>query len=222
MVKKIGWISSIFFIFSSPSFSNDLNDLCESLMSRYKEVRSYQCTYQAKTYYEGKQTETLMRYSYLSPNKIRMDIEKPKKGAVLIYNPGISNLVKVRPFPKLKFFVLNYALNDKKVSSDSGGTVDRSGLIHRAETICQLLQKRINKDSRDSLPISPTDIEGLKKISFEHLENGKIFKRSVTMDQNHLIRKIELFEENGKLIESYEWKNLEINPDLNPDLFKEF
>ena len=100
--------------------------------------------------------------------------------------------------------------------------MDRSGLIHRAETICQLLQKRINKDSRDSLLISPTDIEGLKKISFEHLENGKIFKRSVTMDQNHLIRKIELFEENGKLIESYEWKNLEINPDLNPDLFKEF
>lgn len=191
-------------------------------MSRWKEVRSYQCAYQAKTFYEGKQTESLMRYSYLSPNKIRMDIEKPKKGAVLIYNPEVSNLVKVRPFPKLKFFVLNYALNDKKVSSDSGGTVDRSDLNHRAETICQLLQKRINKGSRDSLLILSTDQQGLKKISFDNLENGKLIKRSVTLDQNHLIRKIELFEETGKLIESYEWKNLEINPDLNLELFEKF
>lgn len=152
-----------------------------------------------------------------------MDIEKPKKGAILIYNPDISNLVKIRPFQKLKFFILNYPLNDKKVSSDSGGTLESSSLGHRAEALCQLLQKRTNKDGKDSLLILPLDApRGWKKISFEHLENGKLYKRSIDMDQNHLIRKMELFKETGELIESYEWKNLEINLDLNPEQFEKF
>ena len=103
----------------------------------WQNVTSYQCTYRAVTRYGGEVSVTEMRYFYQKPGKIRMEIIKPKDGAVLIYNPDLSDKVRVRPFPGIPFFVLNYGLKDKRVSSDAGGTVDRSDLGHRIQSYCE-------------------------------------------------------------------------------------
>ena len=42
----------------------------------------------------------------------------------------------MRPFSKLRFLVLDYDLTDKRVSSGSGGTIDRSDLGTRIEAVC--------------------------------------------------------------------------------------
>ena len=110
--------------------------VCDALSKNWAKVRTYQCTYHAITSHEGKIKETVMTYTYQKPGKIRMDILKPQKGAVLLYDPEKSEKVKVRPFPKLRFVVLDYKLTDKRVSSDSGGTIDRSDLGTRTAGTC--------------------------------------------------------------------------------------
>ncbi len=177
------------------------------MLARWKKVQSYQCIYSAQTFHEGKSTQTRMRYFFQSPNKIRMEIEKPKKGAVLIYNPEISKKVRIRPFRKTPFLVLNYNLTDKRVSSDSGGTIDRSDLGHRIESLCDSFGAGDRMEKNEMLLRSE--------------ENGKKINRRYTF-ADQFLRKIEVMDERGRLIELFEWENLEVNPNLNSKLFENF
>ncbi len=144
---------------------------CTKFKAAWEKIQSYQCTYRALTSHEGKVKETVMRYSYRKPGKIRMDIQKPQKGAALLYDPGISPKVKVRPFPRLARLILNYNLTDKRVSSDSGGTIDRSDLGHRMEEICRDPENKKRKlvlDRAGFLRIAEFfDAQGNRVESFE-------------------------------------------------------
>lgn len=184
-------------------------DLCDRLLKPWSEIRSYECTYRAVTFQEGKKTESLMRYSFERPDKIRMDIESPRKGAVLIYNPEVSKKVRVRPFPGLKFFVLDYNLTDKKVSSDSGGTLDRSDLANRAKALCEDLTRHPPAyGSKNEIVLEPAGKDG--------------GKRRVLLGDNGLIEKLEVYDGKGELSESFEWTGLKANPIFGKDLFTKF
>ncbi len=149
-------------------------DPCAKAKNAWITVSAYQCTYRAVTSHEGKQTESRMKYTWQKPGKIRMDIQEPQDGAVLIYNPQVSPKVKVRPFPKLRGFVLKYNLTDKRVSSDSGGTIDRSDLGHRIAEVCKEFEKPDQKvffDDNGLLSrIEKTDAKGAIVEIFEWRE----------------------------------------------------
>ena len=156
----------------------------------------------------------MMLYSYEKPGKIRMDIEKPRKGAVLIYNPEQSRKVRVRPFPGMSLFKLKFDLNDEKVKSDSGGTIDRSDLGSRLESFCAELaaageKARVAYDEggRPKEAVVPEGREGRVK-TYRFGEEG-------------LLRKIEVTK-GGMKDESYEWTDLKLNLKFKPDLFKKF
>ncbi|MBI4218045.1 MAG: hypothetical protein HY610_02895 [Elusimicrobia bacterium] len=184
-------------------------DICQKMRAAWEKVESYQCAYQATTYQEGKVTKTRMRYTFQKPDKVRMDIGEPRKGAALLYNPKKSSKVKVRPFPKMPFFVLNYDLTDKRVSSDSGGTVEQSDLGNRIEKICQSYKETESNN-------------GEMLIVQNDLENGKRLKRKIWIGDNFLPRKIEIADESGKTQEEFEWLDLNINPKLSSELFIKF
>lgn len=151
-----------------------------------------------------------MIYSFQKPGKIRMDIKKPSKGAALIYNPEISPKVQVRPFPKISRFVLHYNLTDKRVSSDSGGTIDRSDIGHRIEVFCGKLGKSDSK---------PKETGGEISVDFRAERGGT---ERWTFEKDGLLKKIESFDDGGALTEIFEWNELKINQPLNPELFKKF
>lgn len=202
-------ISAIFFLSSKSIFCEEL---CRKMRHNWEKVQSYQCIYKATTFHEGKKTETVMRYSFRKPDKIRMDIEKPRKGAVLIYNPEISPKVKVRPFSNLSFFVLNYNLTDQRVSSDSGGTIDRSDLGHRIELFCKTLEKN------GSRKFSEED----KEILLPYESDGGKMRRKYFIGQSGLIEKIETLNEKNICIESFEWQEIRINSEFDSAFFTKF
>ena len=150
---------------------------------------------------------TEMRYTFQKPWRIRMDISKPRKGAVLIYNPDLSPKVRVRPFPSMNFMVMNYDLTDKKVSSDSGGTIDQSHLGERIERWC--------KGYRDSFERSA----GSETMTW--IENGSVYKLTLS-PQTRLPVKLEITGGNAKRSELFEWSEMEINPKLPADYFAKF
>ena len=184
---------------------------CEKLRAVWGSVENYRCTYDAKTFHEGKFSENVMEYLFKKPGKIRMNIRRPRPGAVLIYNPQKSALVQVRPFPSLKFLVLKFKLTDPKVSADGGGTVDQSDLGHRTETLCTLIENGGALYSEDE-----------KVVTIPVQENGKPRLKKFTLNGENLIAKIELTDLQGKVLESFSWDNLVVNGKIDDASFTEF
>ncbi len=121
-------------IFAFPTYAAE--DPCAKARAAWSKVNAYSCTYRAVTTHEGKMKESLMTYIFQKPDKVRMDIKKPRNGAVLIYNPEVSEEVRIRPFTSFKSMVMKYPLTHKRVSSGEGGTIDKSDLGHRIEAVC--------------------------------------------------------------------------------------
>lgn len=199
-------------------------DVCSLLAKAWDRVGSYQCTYRASTSHEKKQKQTVLSYSYLKPGNVRMDIQKPKKGAVLIYNPKVSPKVRVRPFPSMPFFVLKYKLTHKRVTTSSGGTIDRSDLGNRMMDLCQdLKEASAAQDPRDRPQYeyhAGTKIP--KEISFALVEEGQEFFYKYTLGKDGLIRKILKSDGSKNSTQSYEWIDLKVNPNLPPALFEKW
>lgn len=207
------WTAELLIVATCAGAARAASDPCARLSAAWKEVRSYQCTYRAVTLYDGKTKETLMKYSYAKPGKIRMDIEKPRKGAVLIYNPEVSPKVRVRPFPKASFAVLSYPLNHPRVTSGDGGTVDKSDLGHRGEAFCAQWKAAAESDRKTR---GPSEFELVL-----HGKDGTVRKR-FHLDGRGLIDRIEVLDGRGRTTETFEWTDLRVNPDLPPDLFRKF
>lgn len=188
------------------------DSFCARAENAWKTVKAYDCTYRAVTFHEGKKDESVMRYSWTRPGKIRMDIEKPRRGAVLLYNPELSDKVRVRPFPKLGKMVLNYALTHPRVSSGGGGTVDQSDLGHRTQALVKLIQGDPFAVRFDGDAATVPDID-----------DGKAVLRRFTLGGDGLLRKIEVLDPKGQVLEVFEWTDLRKNPaDWPPGLFEKF
>lgn len=189
-------------------------EVCAKVQEAWGKTRSYQCGYRAVTRYEGKKTETKMRYSYEKPGKVRMDIESPKKGALVIYNPEILDKVRVRPFPSIKSMVMTYELSHKRVTSDSGRTIAQSHLGEKVDDLCEALSKE--KDV--TLKLSDGSD---KEVMVKKQDEGKTRIRRYVLDENWMIRKIETANEQGEVLNLLEWTDLKVNPELPGNLFTE-
>jgi hypothetical protein len=160
-----------------------------------------------------------MRYSFEQPQKIRMDIEKPSKGAVLLYNTEVTAKVRVRPFPKMRFFVLEYPLAHKRVSSDSGGTVDRSDLQSRVEALCGKIEALTSKERQQVQSDAALVKDGVFSVSLP--EDGGV-RRWVFNAKSFLLERIEVLGPAGEVKERFTWEGLKVNPEFSKNFFKEF
>jgi len=205
--------SSVVLLFAAllPARAFAEEDACLKMQNAWNAVKTYRCTYRAVTMREGKVSETIMKYSFEKPGKIRMDIIKPRKGAVLIYNPESSDKVQVRPFPGLPGFVLNYELTNKRVTSDSGATLDHSDLGHRTETVCREIEEAYEYK-----------LENPSEITLSLKENNRSVKRKFILGETGLLKKIETRDDKGSLLESFEWLDMSVNPELDENLFLKF
>ena len=176
----------------------------------WQKVQGYRSGYHSITLYEGKRSESKMIYSFLRPDKVRMDIELPKKGAVLLYNAVINKEVQVRPFPGMPFFVLKYDLKHPRVSSDSGRTVAQSHIGGRIESVCGELRARLDllvQDEPNRVVITGAN---------------PFYKKILYLNANALPWKVEDYDESGKVVSLNEFTDIEVNPLFNPDLFTKF
>ncbi len=183
------------------------------LRSPIENITSYDCNFRSVTQYEGKRTETVMRYSFQKPDKVRMDIASPRKGAVVLYNPAVSPKVRVRPFPAVKAMVLSYDLSHKRVSSGPGGTIDKSHLGARVEQACANIAKS------PDVVFHPE--RNPKEIEESYVENGKKHLRRYVLSPEGFIAKIETRNDRGEMESLSEWTDLKINPVLNPKIFED-
>ncbi|OGR94260.1 MAG: hypothetical protein A2902_05785 [Elusimicrobia bacterium RIFCSPLOWO2_01_FULL_64_13] len=208
------------FLWVSPSRADD--PVCSALKDAWAKVRTYRCSYRALTSHEGKVKETRMVYAFAKPGKVRMDISLPSRGAVLLYDPEDSPKVRVRPFPSLPFFILKYGLDHPRVSTDSGGTVDRSDLGSRMESLCGTWEGIKSGRLRGRLISGRYDPDRGGEVRWTLAEGSSEDEFRAGIGESGFLERIERMGPDGKAVESYEWTDLEINPAFGPDAFKKF
>jgi len=118
------------------SISKDLSDTAffvAKMEESYAAVKDYRVNVNVKLYKEnGTHENQEFLYTFLKPNRIRMDLETPHKGWILIY-PDKNGEVAVLPAGWLGFLDFHLALDSSFLSATSGQQINQTdmGLLIR-------------------------------------------------------------------------------------------
>jgi outer membrane lipoprotein-sorting protein len=108
-------------------------DILARMDAAYARVAAYQTDMEVREYRKGKYQESKrFRYSFKKPNRLRIDMQSPKPGTVLIY-PDRGGKVTLRPGGWSGVVTLHLAPDNALLASGSGQRIDQSdfGLLLR-------------------------------------------------------------------------------------------
>ncbi len=187
-------------------------------LERFNEIESYSVT--LRSYSRDHDIKEVIRYYYKKPENIRMEFEKPHKGAILVYN-NKTGKVSLMPFPVIKIFVLNLDPYSFLIRSSKGHTVKESDIgdllryanILKEDGMMELIgEERLS--GRKSMVVRISGVDG-----FTILDG--INRYIIWIDKDlGLPIKAEAFDIDGRLIEGVLMDDLEVDVDL-PDGFFE-
>ncbi len=167
--------------YSSVLAQPDPRRLIEKMASAYAEVENYQ----AKMHIESRSTdgsdhsETFL-YSFEKPDRIRIDLESPHSGLVLVY-PDKNGKAVVKPFPWAPFFKLHLDPNNSLLNTPSGQPINRTDL--------GLLIKNIGHSLTDQRrgPINiqeEGDLIQVTVLAEDHFRKGVLTLYRFSIDRN--------------------------------------
>lgn len=182
-------------------------------MDRYRAVESYQVTLKSSAAGESE----IIRYSYKKPGFVRMDFERPHRGAVLVYNPPTKQ-VRLWPFG-LKFFALTLSPENRLVQSRTGQRVDRSDVGALWQNVKTL------KDNGEARVLGHETVNGAQtlRISVTGRENfvvDNVHRFDIWLEEKTSFpAKIVSRSADGELIETVLFEDLKVNPELAREVF---
>lgn len=190
-----------------PAFAGPVDDA----LSSFERLESYKVTLRSSS-------GEVIRYFFKKPGYIRMEFEKPHKGAVLVYDP-FKKEVLLRPFGFLKSLELRISPDDSLIRSSRGHTVDESDIGSLLKNVKKL------RDSGTAEIAGEEAVSGRKTLVVEVRGEG-----AVEVDGTHRYRlwlektsmlplKVEAYAASGELLEGVLMDDLEVNPVLSKDLF---
>ena len=119
----------------------DIQDLLEQMESAYAEVTDYQAKMEIRTYSNDHSYKAeKFLYTFKKPKSIRLDLESPHPGMVLVY-PDHKGKVGVRPSGWARFIKLSLAPDSFFLKASSGQPIDQTDM--------GLLIKNISKSLTD-------------------------------------------------------------------------
>ena len=210
----------IFFIITGLAQAYDVTQLFVDMRERFDKIDDYECVmvdYQAR---DDKHENYTYNFYYKKPGRIRMDIIGGDKntGTVLIYGKG---KVKVKPGSGLlSLFTFTLDPYDRRILGLNGFTVSESAGNY-------FLDKHIeNIDNFDVRLIEEVELNGIKTLVIELVskdidKTASIAKELVWVDSERLLLlKFIFYNINGRIMQSTEYKNLNLNTGLKDELFE--
>lgn len=186
----------------------------DAAIERYRKVDSYQVTLKSSS---GSSSE-LIRYYFRKPGFVRMEFEKPFKGAVLIYDPAKKE-ARLWPFGYRSFPAFTLSPENRLIRSSTGQRVDKSDVGALYQNV-----KALHENGK-------TVIAGTKSISgketlhvvIEGKENfamGSVHRYHLWLDQSTGFPvKVASHDVQGDLIETVEMEDLQLDPALPEGFF---
>jgi hypothetical protein len=185
------------------------SDPLQSAIEHYQQVGSYQMKVQTRS---GSNTDVML-YSFRKPGYVRVDFEKPFKGAVLIYDPT-KKQAKLWPFGYQSSPTFTLDPDNRLIKSASGQRIDRSDIGSLFQNIKML-------ESKGSTRVIGTESMGGKNVMHFLIEGndgfslGEIHQYQLWLDPaTGFPVKAASYNVRGRLLEEVEMSNLLVGPDF--------
>ncbi len=119
---------------ATPAFAQPTaEDILAGMRARFAALKDYRCLVEARAD-RPKPGQMLIRYTFSKPRRIRMEFQRPRRGAVAIYTGG--DRVRVRRFRWLPI-TLTFAVTDARMKSPQGHRVDQTDFGAFIEDVAQ-------------------------------------------------------------------------------------
>ena len=171
-----------------------IQEILNNVISSYNQVNDYQVNVEVRTYAEDNSfTAEKFLYTFKKPKQIRIDLETPHPGMILVY-PDHNGKVGIKPSGWASFFRLSLAPDSFLLKVSSGQRIDQTDMGLLIENITKSLT-----DERHSQP----EIE----------EEGEYIRIGVLAD-NHFRKDVQTRYE--FLINKKKWLPVEVT-EFTPD-----
>ncbi len=115
-------------------------DILNLLIKKFEEdYRSYSYVMKAN-HDDDSHIDLILRYYYMAPGFVRMEMIKPFRGAVIAYDPE-RGTAHVRPFGGVKSFVLELEPGSRLIRGPQDHRVDESDILTLLRTVKDLARK---------------------------------------------------------------------------------
>ena len=112
----------------SPPNGEHVEGIIEKMKAAYTQIEDYQMETEVKIYHEGQIVETeRFLYTFRKPDHIRIDMESPYAGMVLVY-PGEDGKVAVKPGKLFGFLKLHLSPYSALLRTAAGQRIDQTDL----------------------------------------------------------------------------------------------
>lgn len=156
--------------------------IIEKMNAAYAKVGDYQMKTEVKVYKDGQPPETeKFLYTFKKPNHIRIDMESPYPGMVLVY-PDKDGKVSVRPGGLAKFLKLHLAPDSTLFRISAGQRIDQTDLGLLIRNITHSLTDQRRGEVRLSQGGGLTLIEVLAE---DHFLRGVLTLYEFSIDETH-------------------------------------
>ncbi len=150
----------------SPPGGEEAAAIIQKMEASYARVGGYEAEVEDREYQHGQiKEETRFRYTFKKPDHIRIDMESPHPGSVLIY-PDETGKVTVKPGGWAGFLKLHLAPDSMILRAGSGQRIDQTDMGLLIKNIVHSLTDRRHGEIRFSDQDSRVLIEVLSEDHF--------------------------------------------------------
>ena len=211
MLNTVIIIISVFF---SVAFFLEPDNPVKRARNAFNNLENYKVT--IKT--ECCSSDEYIEYTFRKPGFIRMDFITPHEGAVLVYNPETQK-VRLKPFGLFSFLKLTLDPDNSLILSPKGHRVDQSDFSFLLKNVDSLLSQGELQSLNDAVINGRScDVVKISGLDGHHVDDIYMYK--IWFDKTlFLPLKVEAYDSSGVLTESVLSDNVQVNIDLDKDLF---
>lgn len=186
----------------------------QSAIEQYQKIASYQMQIRTTS---DKQTSVFL-YFFKKPGYVRVELQKPFKGAVLIYDP-VKKQARLWPFGRQSLPALTLSPDNRLIKSPSGQRIDQSDV----GTLFQNTKTLQGHGKTDLLGVARLGGKDTVHLTVEG-DNGfsvaSVHRYQLWLDPaTGFPVKVSSYNTAGQLLETVEMEAIELNPDFPNDFF---
>lgn len=202
----------------SPSLGEQVKEIISKMENTYAQIGGYQTETEINEYREGKVVEKKrFLYTFKKPNHVRIDMENPYPGMVLVY-PGKDGKVSVKPGGWFGFLKLHLSSDNTLLMSNAGQRIDQTDMGLLIRNIAQSLTDRRHGEIKVSGLDGRTILEVLAE---DHFLAGVITLYRFTIDnKSWLPMEVMEFTKDGILKRKVIFRNFRISNVTPESLFQ--
>lgn len=183
----------------------------DEALSSFERLESYKVTLRSSS-------GEVIRYFFKKPGYIRMEFEKPHKGAVLVYDPFKKEAL-LRPFGFLQSWEMRMGPGDRLIRSSRGHTVDESDIGSLLKNVKKLKDngtvETAGEEGVGGRGTIVVEVRGREGFETDGINRYRLWLEKTLM----LPLKVEAYAASGELLESVLMEDLKVDPALSKDLF---